>query len=371
MPGAAGVLPVFGGLCHLRLVVKVVIIISVRRPRESNGGASDFHVKYIKVMKNFWEKLIRPFFALAPMEEVTDVAFREMFAKYGKPDVMFTEFVCVDALCHPEGRKKLAADLRFTDKQRPVVAQIWGRSPLLFEQAAKIVADLGFDGIDINMGCPQDKEVNLGACAALIRTPELAVEIIKATKKGAPNLPVSVKTRLGYNESTIEVWLKQLLTTEPATVTIHGRTKKEKSKVPARWEEIRRGVQVRDKMKSQTLIIGNGDIRSREDGFQKSQAVGVDGVMVGRGAFGNPWFFRSDGYVPEVREKLRVMLEHARLFEEWLPEKSFLIMRKHFKAYASGFAGASELRALLMQAKNADETAAIVESWLACNPKFS
>lgn len=316
-------------------------------------------------MKNFWEKLNRPFFALAPMEEVTDVAFREMFAKYGKPDVMFTEFVCVDALCHPEARKKLAVDLKFTNRQRPIVAQIWGRSPLLFEEAAKIVADLGFDGIDINMGCPQDKEINLGACAALIRTPELAVEIIKATKRGAPNIPVSVKTRLGYNESTIEVWLRQLLTAEPAVVTIHGRTKKEKSKVPARWEEIRRAVLVRDEMKSRTLIIGNGDIRSREDGLEKLRATGVNGVMVGRGAFGNPWFFRADGYVPNVTEKLRVMLEHARLFESELPEKSFFIMRKHFKAYTSGFAGASELRALLMQTKNADETARIVKFWLA------
>ena len=342
---------------------------SVRRLRESNGGASDFRVNYIKVMKNFWEKLNRQFFALAPMEEVTDVAFREMFAKYGKPDVMFTEFVCVDALCHPEGRKKLAVDLKYTGQQRPMVAQIWGRSPLLFEEAAKIVADLGFDGIDINMGCPQDKEVNLGACAALIRTPELAVEIIRATKKGAPGIPVSVKTRLGYNESTIEIWLKQLLSAEPSAITIHGRTKKEKSKVPARWEEIRRAVQVRNELKSRTLIIGNGDIRSREDGLEKLRATGVDGVMVGRGAFGNPWFFRADGHVPAVGEKLRVMLEHARLFEEWLPEKSFFIMRKHFKAYASGFAGAPELRALLMQTKNADETAQIVETWLAAQPQ--
>ena len=314
-------------------------------------------------MNNFWTKLNKPFFALAPMEEVTDVAFREMFAKYGKPDIMFTEFVCVDALVHPEARKKMEVDLKYTDKQRPIVAQIWGRSPLLFEEAARIVASLGFDGVDINMGCPQDREVKLGACAALIQTPALAAEIIKATKKGAPSLPVSVKTRLGYNHNTIETWLKQLLAEEPAAVTIHGRTKKEKSKVPANWEEIKKAVQIRNSLKSATLIIGNGDVRSRQDGLEKVQATGVDGVMVGRGAFGNPWFFREDGYVPQPAEKLAVMLEHARLFEEWLPEKSFYIMRKHFKAYAAGFEGAPELRARLMQTKSAAETAQVVEDW--------
>ena len=315
-------------------------------------------------MKNFWKKLDKPFFVLAPMEEVTDIAFREMFARHGKLDVMFTEFVCVDALVHPEGRKKMAIDLKYTDKQRPMVAQIWGRSPLLFEESAKIVADLGFDGIDINMGCPQDREVKLGTCAALIQTPALAAEIIKATKKGAQGLPVSVKTRLGYNHNTIQTWLKQLLAEEPDVVTIHGRTKKEKSKVPANWDEIKKAGKIRDEFKIKALIIGNGDVWSRAEGLEKAQASGVDGVMVGRGAFGNPWFFRPDGYVPGVKEKLEVMLEHARLFEEWLPEKSFYIMRKHFKAYASGFPKAPELRALLMQTKNADETAHIVQAWL-------
>jgi len=315
-------------------------------------------------MKNFWTKLNKPFFTLAPMEEVTDAVFREMFARYGKPDVMFTEFVCVDALVHPEGRKKMAVDLKYTNEQRPIVAQIWGRSPLLFEEAAKIVADLGFDGIDINMGCPQDKEVNLGTCAALIQNPALAAEIIKATKRGGNGLPVSVKTRLGYNQNTIQTWLRQLLAEEPAAVTIHGRTKKEKSKVPANWAEIKRAVEIRNELKSKTLIIGNGDVFSRQDGLEKIKVSGVDGVMIGRGAFGNPWFFRQDGHQPEVKEKLEAMVEHARLFESWLPEKSFYIMRKHFKAYASGFLGAPELRALLMQTKNAAETAQVVKDWL-------
>jgi len=298
------------------------------------------------------------------MEEVTDVAFREMFARYGKPDVMFTEFVCVDALCHPEGRKKLAVDLKYTDKQRPMVAQIWGRSPLLFEEAAGIVASSGFDGIDINMGCPQDKEISLGACAALIQTPPLAIEIIKATKKGGRGLPVSVKTRLGYNTNVVDTWLKHLLSAEPAAITLHGRTKKEKSKVPANWAEIKKAVEIRNREKSKTLIVGNGDVFSLSDARAKVSEFGVDGVMVGRGAFGNPWFFKAEGHEPDIKEKLNVMLEHARLFEEWLPEKSFFIMRKHFKAYASGFAGAAELRAKLMETKSAAETAQVVETWL-------
>ncbi len=315
-------------------------------------------------MDNFWEKLNKPFFALAPMEEVTDVAFREMFARYGKPDVMFTEFVCVDALCHPEARKKMEVDLKYTDKQRPMVAQIWGRSPLLFEEAAGIVADLGFQGIDINMGCPQDKEISLGTCAALIQTPALAIEIIKATKKGGRGLPVSVKTRLGYNTNVVDTWLKHLLSAEPAAITLHGRTKKEKSKVPANWEEIKKAVDIRNREKAKTLIVGNGDVFSLGDAHAKVREFGVDGVMVGRGAFGHPWFFRTDNYQPGIKEKLEVMLEHARLFEEWLPQKSFFIMRKHFKAYASGFAGAADLRARLMETKNAEETAQVVKVWL-------
>lgn len=315
-------------------------------------------------MSNFWTKLEKPFFALAPMEEVTDYAFREMFARYGKPNVMFTEFVCVDALVHPEGRKNMEVDLKYSEIQRPIVAQIWGRSPLKFEEAAKIIVDLGFDGIDINMGCPQDREVKLGTCAALIKQPELAKEIIKAVKKGAGFLPVSVKTRLGYNENIIESWLKVLLSEDLAAITIHGRTKKEKSKVPANWEEIKRAVDVRNSLQSKTLIIGNGDVRSVPDGLFKAKESGVDGVMIGRGAFGSPWLFDKKDVEPDAKTRLKIMVEHARLFEKELPEKSFVIMRKHFKAYASGFEGASELRNELMQTKNADETALVVENFL-------
>ncbi len=332
-------------------------------------------------MPSFWEKLNKPFFALAPMEDVTDVAFREMFAKYGKPGVMYTEFVNVDGLTHPEGYKRLSLDLKYTEIQRPMVAQIWGRSPLKFEEAARIIVNLGFDGIDINFGCPQDKEIGLGTCAALIREPELAMEIIKFTKKGAGNLPVSVKTRLGYSSANeMESWIKRLLECEPAAIAIHGRTKQEKSKVPAQWGEIKKAVELRDKMfpgnphpgplpggegASRPLIIGNGDVKSRDEGLARISETNCDGVMVGRGAFGNPWFFRNDGYQPTIKERLSVMLEHAQLFEkEFAGIKSFAIMRKHFKAYASGFDGAHELRAKLMETKNLEETEVIVKDYL-------
>jgi len=349
-------------------------------------------------MSNFWTKLNKPIFALAPMEEVTDVVFREMVARYsGKQEsriknqelrpndfVMYTEFVNVDGLTHPEGRKNLEIDLKFTPAQRPIVAQIWGTNPEKFYQAAQIIAELGFDGIDINMGCPQDKEIGLGACAALIRQPDLAKEIIKATKKGAEHLSVSVKTRIGYSKKEeMENWIKHLLSTEVAVIALHGRTKQEKSKGSANWEAIAQAVRIRDEMYPisphpspspedgrgkfvglRPLILGNGDIKSYQEGLDRVAQTNVDGVMVGRGAFGNPWFFRNDNYQSSVKERLAVMLEYAKLFSELLPQKSFIIMRKHFKAYVSGFVGSHELRRKLMQAKNLGETEKIINEFL-------
>lgn len=344
---------------------------------------------------NFWKVLDNPIFCLAPMEEVTDVAFREMFARHGKIGmseksenrksdfVMFTEFINVDGLTHQVGFEKLKLDLKYTENQRPIVAQIWGTNPEKFYEAAKIVAGMGFDGIDINMGCPQDKEIGIGACAALIRTPELAKQIIEATKKGAGNLPVSVKTRIGYSKADeMEEWITTLLSTGIAVLTIHARTKQEKSKVPAQWEKIAEAVKIRNKLFPphpspspaegrgkeaglRPLIIGNGDVKSREEGLARIKETGCDGVMIARGAFGNPWLFRADGYNPSVNERLKVMLEHAEYFQkEFFGIKSFHVMRKHFKAYASGFDGASELRAKLMEVKDLEETKKVVEEFL-------
>jgi nifR3 family TIM-barrel protein len=330
-------------------------------------------------MPNFWKQLNNPFFCLAPMEDVTDVAFREMFARYSgghsvlnpkpyilNPFVMFTEFVNVDGLTHPEGYKKLSLALKYTEAQRPMVAQIWGTNPDKFYEAAKIVVGLGFDGIDINMGCPQDKEIGLGSCAALIRNPKLAGEIISATKKGAGELPVSVKTRLGYTKADeMAGWVTFLLQQNIAALSLHARTKQEKSKVPAQWEKIAEAVKIRNSMKVETLIIGNGDVKSRAEGLKRAEETGCDGVMIARGAFGNPWLFKTDNYQPNIKERLSVMLEHARLFNsEFGGNKPFVIMRKHFKAYVSGFDGAAELRAKLMETKSLEETEEVVKSYL-------
>lgn len=316
------------------------------------------------------------------MEEVTDFAFREMFARYSKteardkrqeaslnPFVMFTEFINVDGLLHPEGRKKLEIDLKYSPAQRPIVAQIWGNNPEKFRRAAALVADLGFDGVDINMGCPQQKEIGIGACAALIRNPSLAKEIIFATKEGAKHLPVSVKTRLGYSKlDEMENWVTALLGTDIAALTLHARTKQEMSKVPAHWDKIKEAVEIRDKIQAtrdkfdRTLIIGNGDVKSRTEGLARIKETGCDGVMIARGAFGNPWLFSEEE--PALKTKLRVMLEHAELFNKTLgAHKPFVIMRKHFKAYAGGFPGCHELRAKLMESKNLAEARQIVQDF--------
>jgi tRNA-dihydrouridine synthase len=262
-------------------------------------------------------------------------------------------------------------DLAYTESQRPIVAQIWGRDPQKFYDAAKLIQSLGFNGVDINMGCPQDKEIEQKTCAYLIREPKLAQEIVLATKEGAGNLPVSVKTRIGYSQPETESWISTLLDTRPAVITVHGRTKKEKSKVPAHWDEITKAVEIRNKHASfQTLILGNGDITSREQALARIAETGVDGVMVARGAFGNPWLFNAqiaNGLkpFPTVEERLMVMLEHAELYEQKLNgQKPFIHMRKNFKAYCSGFAGAAELRAKLMEVENTSQAREIVKGYL-------
>lgn len=323
-------------------------------------------------MTGFWKKLKKPFFVLAPMANVTDAAFRRIIATYGKPDVMWTEFVSTDGLCSKEGRKALLIDFIYSKKERPIVAQIFGATPDHFYQTAQLLQELGFDGIDINMGCP-DKNVSgkQGAGAALIQQPQLAQKIVAETKRGAGNLPVSIKTRLGYNKNNLDSWLKTLLQTEPAAITLHARTKKEMSSVPAHWEEIAKAVAIRDAYDSsvtKTLIIGNGDVKDLEEANQRVVETGCDGVMIGRGIFGNPWLFnRERNYkAVTVEEKLTVLVEHTKLFTKLLGrDKNFSIMKKHYKAYVSGFEGAKELRMQLMETHNAEEVSSIVRNFLA------
>jgi len=327
---------------------------------------------------NFWQNLPKPIFVLAPLADVTDAAFRRTIAKYsrhtrsdgseGGADVFWTEFVSADGLCRatPEGKAKLMADLIYTEEERPIVAQLFSSTPEYMEEAARLCQDLGFDGIDINMGCP-DKGIEKQGCgAAMIKNPERAREIIRAAKRGAPNLPVSVKTRLGYNQDQLEEWLPEILAEEPAVVTVHARTRKEMSKVPARWERVKRAVEIRDELGSKSLIFGNGDALSIEDARKKVAETGADGVMLGRAIFGNPWLFHPEKDLSNVslEERLSVMVEHSKLFEELLPHKSFAVMKKHYKAYVNGFDGASELRAKLMEAESSKDVENIVKDHL-------
>ncbi|MBI2463511.1 tRNA-dihydrouridine synthase family protein [Candidatus Peregrinibacteria bacterium] len=211
--------------------------------------------------RGFWKQLAKPFFVLAPMADVTDSAFRQIIAKYGKPDAFFTEFVSTDGLCSI-GRKNVMMDLYFTESERPIVAQIWGRNPEHFYTSALLLQELGFDGIDINMGCPDANVCKQGGGAALLKEPELAQTIIRETKRGAGKLPVSVKTRMGYNVDILEDWIPKLLETEPALITVHGRTKKEMSDVPAHWDRIGRAAEIVRSRGSKTLILGNGDVQT-------------------------------------------------------------------------------------------------------------
>lgn len=310
------------------------------------------------------------------MADVTDASFRRIIAKYSRPAgpaVFWTEFVSADGLvlAPEEGRKKLLADLMYSEAERPIVAQFFSGNPDMMRKAARLAKELGFDGVDINMGCPDRSIEKQGAGAAHIKDPKQAKEVIAAAKEGAEDLPVSVKTRIGYNKNEIETWIPELLSTGLAAITIHARTRKEMSAVPAQWEKVRRAVELRDAVGSETLIIGNGDVADVNDARSRVVETGADGAMLGRAIFGNPWLFQCSAelqyknpHVPSTEEKLHVMVEHTKLFEELLPHKSFALMKKHYKAYVTGFDGAAELRAKLMEAANASEVAKTVTEYL-------
>ena len=317
-------------------------------------------------MNNFWKALPKPLFALAPLEDVTDAAFRRLIAKFGKPDVMFTEFTSADGLvlADEKGQKRLRKKLLYSETERPIVAQLFTSIPEHMAKATALVASLGFDGVDINMGC-QDRAVERGGCgAALIKTPALAREIIRAAKKAG--LPVSVKTRIGYDGDELDTWLSELLAEEPAAITIHARTRKEMSDVPARWETIERAVAIRDSLGSQTLIIGNGDVKDIADARAKVAETKCDGVMLGRAIFGNPWLFsNSQEFRNKPEYRLHALVEHLQLFDELLSDATpFATMKKHFKSYVSDWSGAKELRMQLMKISTVDEARRFVLSEL-------
>lgn len=322
-------------------------------------------VKIVKHKANFWQKLKRPIFVIAPMANVTDVAFRSIITKYGKPDVMWTEFISADGLCS-SGKKILLRDLEFSEKERPIVAQLFSAHPEKMFQATKLVQKLGFDGLDINMGCPDRSVEKQGSGADHMRNIQQAKEIIHSARKSAPNLPISVKTRIGYNKIEIDTWIPALLEENLSALTVHLRTRKEMSDVPAHWELMPRIVELRNKISPNTILLGNGDVNSLEDARQKIKETGCDGVMIGRGIIGNPWFFTGK-LVSEIptKERLKVMLEHAKAFDKYLGDvKNFAIMKKHFKAYVFGWDGAKELRVKLMETKNLKDVTKIVKDYL-------
>lgn len=308
--------------------------------------------------RGFWDTLPKPFFALAPMAGVTDTVFRQIIASRAKPDIFWTEFVSCDGLCS-KGRGALLRDLSYSEVERPIVAQVFGATPKHFFETAKLVADLRFDGIDINMGCPDRAVVGQRAGAALLKNPSLAKEIILATKEGAGALPVSVKTRIGFDDVEIDSWIPALLETGLAALTIHLRTKKELSESPAHWDILPHIVEMR--AGTNTLLLGNGDVENLDDARRKLEETGADGIMLGRAIFGNPWLFDASGKISTVPEKLEALLLHMELFENtWKGMKPFELMKKHAKAYVNGFSGASKLRAKLMECERAFEAKEII-----------
>ena len=308
-------------------------------------------------MQAFWHTLPKPFFVLAPLAGVTDPAFRRLIARHGKPHAMWTEFTSADGLCVP-GRDRLLRGLAYGENERPIVAQLFGAKPDTMERAAALAAELGFDGIDINMGCPDRNVEKRGAGAALCKQPALAQAMIRAARRGAGGVPVSAKIRLGYSRNELATWLPALLEAEPVAITIHARTRQEMSLVPAHWDAIAQAVDIRDRLGAPAYVVGNGDVTDLADARRKARASGADGVMLGRAIFGNPWLFDERRDLAEVpaTEKLQALLEHTRLFEELLGDiKSLDTMKKHYKAYLKGFDGAKALFLQLVEARDVNE----------------
>lgn len=320
---------------------------------------------------SIFDSLPKPFFVLAPMDDVTDTVFRQVVAGLAPPDLFFTEFVNVDGLMSA-GRPKLLPKLRFTSADRPLVAQVWGKNPENFYTVARQIADgslarelglpkgVNFVGIDLNMGCPAKSEVQNGVCSALI-LPEnrgLALQIIKATQKGAGPLPVSVKTRLGYNEVDYS-WHELLLQQKLNMLTIHGRTKKQMSKVPAEWDKIGEVRKLRDELSPATLIVGNGDVMTHQQGIELAKEHKLDGIMIGRGIFQDPFVFAAESrwetYTKE--QKIALYRRHVELFAQtWQNnERRIPTLNKFCKVYINDFDGSKELREKLMEAGSTEE----------------
>jgi tRNA-dihydrouridine synthase len=318
--------------------------------------------------ENFWRDLPRPFFILAPMEEVTDVVFRHVVSEAARPDVFFTEFTNSDSYCHPDGIQSVQGRLTFTEDEQPIVAHIWGDKPENFRQMSIGMAEMGFKGLDINMGCPVPNVTQHGKGSGLIRRPDVAAELIQAAKAGG--LPVSVKTRLGFTEiDEWKSWLKHILEQDIANLSIHLRTREEMSKVPAHWELIPEIKKLRDEVAPDTLLTINGDIPDRQTGLKLAEQYGIDGVMIGRGIFHNPFAFEEEKKEHSSEELLDLLRLHMDLHDRYshLELRAFTALHRFFKIYVKGFRGAGGLRNQLMNTKSTAEVRELLDQFASKN----
>ncbi len=325
---------------------------------------------------NFWNDIPKPVFALAPMEDVTDTVFREIVLSASELPafkLLFTEFTSVDGLMDDRGRDAVAQRLVVQESEQALlhekgvklVAQIWGSEPERYYQAVQYIhQQYSFDGIDINMGCPVKKIVKNSACSALINDPVRAGEIIAASKEASP-LPVSVKTRTGFLQHETGRWISQLLEFTPAAITLHGRYQRQMSDGEASWDEIKKAVELRNSMAPGIKMLGNGDIFTAEQGLNLAHYSGVDGLMVGRGIFANPWFFNTNQEVKSPEEKVKLLIKHVQLFKNtWNKKRNPMVLKRFAKIYLNAFPGAGELRNNFMQSTDYDEMIHLLSQYI-------
>ncbi len=341
----------------------------------------------MEIFLGIWGKLPRGFSVLAPMEDVTDTVFRQIVREAGAPDLLMTEFTSTDGLCS-EGRSRVVSRLRFVDNERPLVAQVWGTKPENFLRVAREVREMGFDGLDINMGCPVRKIIKGGACGALINNQGLAGELISAAREGAGGMPVSVKTRIGVTRPVPEEWLGFLLSRGISALTVHGRTVSQQSEGLADWGTVSLAVRLRDAAGVATRIIGNGDVRTPQAFREKLAETGADGIMIGRGIFENLFLFRairdgnagsagpgSGGEPTELsllspREKVLLFRRHLAFHREtWGEHGNFNVLKKFVKTYLRAFSGARDLTDSVMHTHRYAEALDALDAWLASHEK--